>query len=245
MKYIIYPYKIGSKGAKNLATQLNAKRVYPDRNYKNKTDHLVINWGSSTNPIWLHDSTHILNNPNSVGFSVDKIKTLRTLKSKGVKTIPFTENRDEALLWGDGRICERKVIDGSQGIGINIPDTIADIGYSLLYTEFIPRSREYRIHVFNGVVIDVQQKKRRNGSDASGKIKNLANGWVFCRENITTPPDEVFTQAILSIKSLGLDFGAVDIITNNGNVYVLEVNTACGLEGSTLSSYINAIKNYA
>ena len=46
-----------------------------------------------------------------------------------------------------------------------------------------------------------------------------------------------------AIKALGLDFGAVDIIYNEAEDqhYVLEVNTAPGLEGTTLQKYTEAI----
>jgi D-alanine-D-alanine ligase-like ATP-grasp enzyme len=41
-----------------------------------------------------------------------------------------------------------------------------------------------------------------------------------------------------------LDFGAVDVIYNRAQdkAYVLEVNTAPGLEGSTLDNYVEAIQ---
>ena len=48
---------------------------------------------------------------------------------------------------------------------------------------------------------------------------------------------------MLAIKVLGLDFGAVDIIYNKqeDKWYVLEVNTAPGIYGTTLDKYVNAI----
>jgi len=51
----------------------------------------------------------------------------------------------------------------------------------------------------------------------------------------------VVEQASLAIAALGLDFGAVDIIWNNHYqlATVLEVNTAPGLEGQTITDYAN------
>jgi glutathione synthase/RimK-type ligase-like ATP-grasp enzyme len=48
---------------------------------------------------------------------------------------------------------------------------------------------------------------------------------------------------LAAVSALGLDFGAVDIIWNEreDKCYVLEVNTAPGLQGSTLENYANAI----
>ena len=47
-----------------------------------------------------------------------------------------------------------------------------------------------------------------------------------------------------TIKALKLDFGAVDIIrAKNGKLYVLEVNTAPGLEERKLQIYADYFKN--
>ena len=75
-----------------------------------------------------------------------------------------------------------------------------------------------------------------------GYVRNLANGWVFCRDNVVEP-DGLRDAAVSACAALGLDFGAVDIIWNEreNKCYVLEVNTAPGLQGTTLENYANAI----
>ena len=57
-------------------------------------------------------------------------------------------------------------------------------------------------------------------------------------------PDVCRSLAIDSVAALRLDFGAVDIIWNkrHDRYYTLEVNTAPGLEGTTLERYSNAIR---
>jgi len=248
-KIKIFPYKMGSRSATAIAKALEVKKVYPNRNYKPKTNHLILNWGCSTKPNWYANIyNNILNRCDYVQNAVDKIKALQTMSEAGVITVPFTTSYDEAILWGDGKVVERNIISGTQGEGIVIPDTIEEVNIgSPLYTEMITNAREYRVHVFNGEVIDLQQKKRRSGLEESpsGKIKNSINGWVYCRDGITQPPECIRQQAILAVKSLGLDFGAVDILSKSGQTYVLEVNTSPNLEGTTLTNYINAIKKYA
>ena len=50
-------------------------------------------------------------------------------------------------------------------------------------------------------------------------------------------------MGIDAVSALGLDFGAVDIIEDaDGKLYVLEVNTAPGLEGQTLTLMAEALK---
>lgn len=63
------------------------------------------------------------------------------------------------------------------------------------------------------------------------------------REGIN-PPAQVTEQSLNAIGVIGLDFGAVDVIWNQQKqmAYVLEINTAPGLEGTTLENYIKAFK---
>ena len=48
-----------------------------------------------------------------------------------------------------------------------------------------------------------------------------------------------------AVTALGLEFGAVDIIYNDKSkkLFVLEVNTAPGIEGATVTKYKDAILN--
>jgi glutathione synthase/RimK-type ligase-like ATP-grasp enzyme len=94
------------------------------------------------------------------------------------------------------------------------------------------------LYVFDGQVIDVQQKRRREGANATNEIRNTANGWVFCREGVEAPAIAV-EAAKAAVEALGLDFGAVDIKCNRQGTRcaVLEVNTAPGLEGTSLVNY--------
>ncbi|MNY81884.1 hypothetical protein D3C86_2236870 [compost metagenome] len=49
---------------------------------------------------------------------------------------------------------------------------------------------------------------------------------------------------MLAVNALGLDFGAADVIWNDHRkqAFVLEVNTAPGLTGTTLEKYAKALK---
>ncbi len=75
-------------------------------------------------------------------------------------------------------------------------------------------------------------------------VRNHDNGWVFCRQDVH-PPDEVINQSIEAVRALGLDFGATDVGWNEyyQKACVFEVNTAPGLEGTTLENYTTFFKN--
>lgn len=111
------------------------------------------------------------------------------------------------------------------------------------FVKYQKKKNEYRVHVFNGSVIDITQKKKRKGVTVDTKIRNYHNGWVYCRDDVYIP-EGIELLAIRTIKALNLHFGAVDIIWNElqNKCYVLEVNTAPGLTGTTLERYADAIK---
>ena len=118
-----------------------------------------------------------------------------------------------------------------------------------LYTKGIVNAGEYRVHVFAGEVILYQKKSRRVDEDgnvitAEGEgadVRNLASDWVYRTGNLRRL-ERVEQLAIGAIEALDLDFGAVDIIMSpNGDVFVLEVNTAPGLGNTeTLEAYVAA-----
>ena len=131
-------------------------------------------------------------------------------------------------------------------------------GLAYAYRDRRKKKSEFRIHVFkrNGeyVVIDRQQKTLRTTHPTTGEpidktkvnfmIRNHRNGFIFQRNDIKVPAD-VEVQALKAMKVTGLDFGAVDVIWNEheGRAYVLEINTAPGLEGTTLDNYIAEFRN--
>lgn len=228
-------------------------RVFTDGNYRNRYDDLVINWGSSHIPAWANEDSHILNCPLRVGVAGNKLLTFQSLATTPDVNLPeWTVDNDLAADWFDGGVIvvARETLIGHSGAGIVLydPSVLEDFDAEYpLYTKYIKKAGEYRVHVAFGKVIDVQQKRKRTDFDGTvnTQIRSHQNGWVYCRENIVEPT-ELRTQAILAVETLGLDFGAVDIIYNrhHNKCYVLEVNTAPGLEGATLVSYTNAFEEY-
>ncbi len=109
------------------------------------------------------------------------------------------------------------------------------------------KKKEFRVHVVNGSVIDVQQKKKRNGVETTSLIRNLANGWIFAHEGVVEPAG-LREMGVAAVAAVGLAFGAVDIIWNEkqNQCYVLEINTAPGLCQTTCDKYADAFaRNYA
>ena len=250
MRTRFLPYKIGSQSCKMLAKELGILRCNPlSTRFRPQPNDLIINWGCSNSPFMY--GTSYINHPCGVANASNKIKALALMKINNVSVIPFTTNVSEAKEWiQDGSyVYQRNLVNSCGGNGIKVVHSVEDLDENVpLYTKGDPIHREYRVHVIGGKIIDyVQKRKRIDASETNDYVRNHTHGWVFCREGFERI-EEVETQALNAVIALGLDFGAVDIITEKftGNVYVLEVNTAIGFtEGSTtFTKYVEAIKEY-
>lgn len=258
-RLVILPYKLGSQSAKSLAdslsTQLNAKvrRVRPDCLYKPTPRSLIVNYGASQWPAWTPLSRTWLNKPSAVAVASNKLSAFRRFSEENIACPEWTTSQNQATDWmnlGSLILC-RTMLNSHSGRGIILASTDLDQRTVLpapLYVKYKKKRKEFRVHVFNGRVIDVQEKRKaRDALDNPLRnfIRNHDNGWVFCRDSITCP-DGLHSLAVDACRSLGLDFGAADIIWNESEnkCYVLEVNTAPGLEGTTLTNYTNAIKTW-
>jgi glutathione synthase/RimK-type ligase-like ATP-grasp enzyme len=210
-------------------------------------DKTLINWGSSKIPYDTSELKLVLNKPEAVGNATNKRTFFELCREKGNVSIPeFSTRKIEVEDWlRDGNVVfARTKLQASGGEGIkelNVVGDIERIQDGTLFVKYIKKKREYRVHIADGNVIDVQEKRKRTKTpldQINWRIRNSANGFVFCRQEVECP-DSVVEQAILAFNVTGLDFGAVDVIYNERQqrAYVLEVNTAPGLEGSTLISY--------
>ena len=194
----------------------------------------------------------IINHPLKTAIARSKLRTLNTLSAVGCSVVPYTTSYKEALVWarnGDTVYARTKLNSfGGKGIVVITPETVHSM-YTMadcaLFTLGIPYEDcvEYRVHAGRNssgevVVIDITQKKRRNGwkdlSTFSNTVRNYKNGWVYCRMN-SEVPGCIITESRKAIKYTGVEFGAVDIIYRRSNhtPYILEVNTAPGLDSPT------------
>ena len=245
MSLKIFPYKFGRVSAKRLARTLGVLRV--SQSYDAKRNDVIVNWGNSTPPHfrWMQQD---LNKPQAIALASNKLNTFLEYRNKSFIHVPdWTTDPSEAqqfLNQGIKVYC-RTTIMGHSGRGIVICEKGDRLPIAPLYTFHTKHKNEYRVHVFKDKVLDVQMKRKRNGSLGGSGIRNHANGWVYTRAEIL-PSEELLSSSIEAVKLLGLDFGAVDIghrLIDN-KLFVFEVNTAPGLEGTTLDKYSKAIYNY-
>lgn len=245
----IFSYKTGSRGAKALSRALRAPLIRHTRSQFHGTrDKTLINWGATELPPHVR-GCRILNPPDVIHKASNKAVFFATVQ-KHCRVVPWTTSRKTAEGWlSDGRaVVVRSILAGHSGAGMAIvePGRGTVLPQAPLYTRYVPKMDEFRIHLVGGRVIDYQRKARRNDvpkEQANFKIRNLDGGFVFIRGGVN-PPQDVLEQARRAFAATGLDFGAVDVIYNRkeGQAYILEVNTAPGLEGETVVSYSNALR---
>jgi hypothetical protein len=250
MRYIIYPYKMSSVSSRRLAEALRevghkVLRVYPNRRYRPQPDDIIINWGNSSQPDW---EAPTLNDPYNVGTATHKAETFYQLGAYNVPTPTYTLIKAEALIWLEQgyKVIARTLLTGHSGQGIVVMNTPEDFIEAPLYTKYFPKTHEYRVHIFRGDVLDITEKRRRNGAGGreSPVVWNHGNEYVYCRQGVACPED-VLDASRKAVEALGLDFGAVDVgyYQPENKVAVFEVNTAPGLVGTTLNKYVEKLND--
>ena len=243
-RVLIKGTSLPSVGRRELSRAMGLRQIRRNRStYVPRESDILINWGNSKEnycniPQWI-------NHPSAVQLACDKIATYIALAREGIPTVDYTMDRSRAAEWlkEDASVMHRALARGSGGRGITIhtsEDTFPDNGF-FCRVFGNDSNKEYRVHVVDGEVIDMTQKRRRsrkNGYEGhfDSTVRSSRNGWVFCRECINCP-ESAYGASVVAVRALALDFGAVDVAVSGTNVCVYEVNTAPGIEGSTIGRY--------
>lgn len=223
-KIVLVAEKTGGRGLRALAARLSEKvgyhvyRVTPNR----------------------------VRNRTGVAFhsGIDKVTQLRRFQSNGVSCPAYTTDRQGVESLESKRVVARRLINASEGRGITVFDKGTTPPPAPLYVAYIVKKKEFRVHVWNGNVIDVAEKRKRSGytEERDAFVRNTANGYVFCRTGVVEPVD-LRSLALSAVQALGRTYGAVDVIWNEkqNKCFVLEVNSRPGMEGTTVEKYADAI----
>lgn len=243
----IIPYKMASGSAKALSEALNAKRVRQEGPQINLRDDFLINWGCSRITRDIHN-VRLLNKPEAVAMSVNKLSAFIAMEEGDVDVPEFTTDPAEAQHWftRERKVVCRTKLSSYGGDGIVIANNEPELVEAPLYVRYIPKEQEYRVHVFRGNVFFAQRKARKldvPDGEVNWQVRNLAGGFIYANQAIEAP-QAACRNAVAAVTALELDFGAVDVVvTATGKCYVLEVNCAPGLAGSTLEKYVEVFKN--
>jgi len=213
--------------------------------FRPRPDDVIINWGSR---VFRPNVGLWLNHPYAVDVAQCKLASLITMQRAGVPVPMFTIDPGVAENWLQDRapVVARTLLRASGARGLVLVQPGDEVPVAPLYTRYEKKRHEYRIHVIrigdSYELLDIQQKRRRTGQECDSQVRNAANGWVYCRENVAAP-ETAIEASIRAVGALGLDFGAVDLGWNEYRAApcVYEVNTAPGLDGTTPERYGEAL----
>jgi glutathione synthase/RimK-type ligase-like ATP-grasp enzyme len=197
--------------------------------------------------------TKVINPPSLVNRASNKKNFFELAKEAGEAgpNVPeFTFSKEQARQWltedKPKKLFARTVLAGHSGEGIvkvNTVEDLAPIAEGTMFVVYVPKKREFRFHVDRKAgVFCIQEKLKKKdvpNEEVDYQIRNHANGFIFAKQDIDVP-EGCKEQAVKALAVTGLDFGAVDVIYNErqATAYALELNTAPGLEGSTIEDYV-------
>lgn len=245
----VLPYKQGSRSASVLAQALGGKVLRLENSrFRPRRDDIVINWGRSERTPLLQRA-NMINSPEIIRNASNKLQFFNGLREADADIIPAFWTRREDIPAEAFPIVCRTVLAGHSGAGIVIAATADELVNAPLYVQYIKKQTEYRVHVGRvegrknpDKIISVQRKARRRevpDEFVNWQIRNYDNGFTYAREDVR-PPSDVLDGARRALIAVGVDFGAVDVVwrERDSRAFVLELNTAPGLAGSTVDDYV-------
>lgn len=260
-RFRVIPYKQGSRSSRALAGGLNGLQLRLQRStFLPRIEDVIINWGNTNPPPLPRGPLGVrqyryLNEPDDVARVANKLSFFQLLTEQGCGDIlPDWWERSEDIPDNAFPVVCRTVLNGHSGRGIVIANNRNELVPAPLYTKYIKKQAEFRVHIGRYVddgfidTIAVQQKRRSRdvpNEQVNWQVRNHQNGFIYAREGVEPPPP-VMDAALRAFEATALDFGAVDVIYNarENRAYVLEINTAPGLEGQTLIDYVDFFQTF-
>lgn len=204
-----------------------------------------VNWGR-------RHSTSATLNPD-ISASVEKYRMRQLFISNGVPTPATFFDVESAMGAADGmgligrpdfhtRGRHMWICKDSTGVELST-QAAGGMLAATHWIEYVDPSRatkEFRVHVFRGQSIRMSMKDHIR--DATGK----SILYTTQKPPEGLPKRPIREAAKAAVRAVGLDFGVVDILTSEDqlNVWVLEVNAAPGLGGSTPRLWVDTFVNH-
>lgn len=242
---MIVLYKRGATGLTGrLLARLLGARAWSGDSMRDKKgisaamkDGIVIRWGNDQ-PLSTKASKEI-NARGSVALARNKRDALNVMALGGVRVPEFVTS----IAPKEGAIGRTIYHQSGEGLRVFAPGaTLRGCAY---YLRIVPSIDEFRVHVVGGKIVATQRKvigdvRQHANAPNADIVRNYDNGWRFVR---IAERRWLNRHALPAIKALALDFGAVDILrSRDHSMYVLEVNTAPGLDGTMPERYAEALK---
>lgn len=230
MKICVVHSKRTRESAEALSLALDARRHNPySVRHKGNYD-LVFNYGYAGGALH-HLGKNIINAPEGVLNSINKITTYRKLKESKVPTCNYVlDQKDVPKSW-TWAVCRETVV-GSNCEGVMITRPYDLIPNCPLYTEFFKHDAEYRMVIYKDRVLGRYRKC------------NLHEGNFDLEYMLAQGFEELDESAINAVKAVGLDYAGVDVLCQEktGKHIVLEVNSGPLLMDEVCAKLVKLLK---
>jgi len=211
------------------------------------TIDVLVRWGSSRD---MPPCDTTINSHLAIRLAANKIATFEALRNAGVQTIPFFRTKEDMANYygfrsgvpcGHAFMGRANFLSKGKGIVVYPRKTVYEPEkmHHDFYSIYIKPAIEYRLHVVDNKVIRVQGKYCDNPELAATNpyVRNYETGYRYRAPNRNIH-NRRKAEAIQSVKALGLDFGAVDmILDDHGDSWILEVNSAPACSPLTAKCY--------
>lgn len=247
----VLAYKPGSASAKAIGKHLSGHgKVSVRARDPVHVPGIGIGWG-----VYSVQAPHlsVFNQAQACAMASDKRRALSTLSNAGVACPTHSTSADDATEWltsGD-KVVARHVVHSHSGRGIQIvsesgtvyrdPSMPDDAPWyeARLFTKYFKKTTEYRVFAVQGKAVLVYRKGVQRDIPEDERqflVRTHATGWNFCSVELSDVPERVLIEAVAAQEAMRLDFCAVDIGWHepSQSVCVFEVNTAPGVEGSSV-----------
>lgn len=180
------------------------------------------------------------------GQGVDKLTQYRWFEQNGIPSLDFTIDPEKVKLFleKDHVLFARHLLNSSCGKGIEVLTKGMEVPFAPVYTLYKKKKREFRVHIYKNTVVAVTEKRQRKDwqGQKDTRIRNLANGYIFCQE-VENEPLGLRELAVKAAQISPSFFRGVDIGYNEKEdcLFVIEVNSAPGIQGSNIEKYVEEI----
>lgn len=184
------------------------------------------------------------------GDQQDKLTQYKFFLDNGLNFPKFTESKEEAIAMCSPEtpvVC-RTLLRARAGKGIVIADTPEQIVAAPVYVAYRKKTAEYRVNLYKGNVVCIREKRLRHGYERPEwqdyRVRSHDNGYVFC-EPLVPVSEEAINMCKNAAAITNSDIVGVDLAYHKTTNYyfLLEVNSAPGMQGDTIDRYVKAIIN--
>jgi len=230
MNVLLRHKNIGEPSCSRLINRLSELGVFLHKteDYNNQKADILIRWGHS-GLFPLRNHAIEINSAISINLGSNKRKSRKSLQENGVSVPKSYFSKEECLLSDDlvypliGRPSYH-----TQGKNVEFIENEKQLkdSVSTYYSEFIPKTKEYRVYIFGGKVLGVLEKVPKNKRDIAW---NSHLGAVFYDLAAGDYDTNILTEAIKASQIIGQYFSGVDIMIYENRPYILELNSSLAL----------------